>query len=465
MNYRTIFLALMVGCFSSPVATAQQGPAVGGEFPFNFQFQSQRIVDSKAMWEDIEIFRRILDRSLHGWAGGAHSAEIGLEGFFTSTTGQQYFTGVQNPYQQYFTGVQNPYYTPRHPQRARHSFVTEGNYLKGYGVVFTATLPWSGPVVEPSKPEPRSLSEWERVRKEIRGEKVEPRPSPPQHGSSLAAVVLKVLAENGRHFSQLGENDRVTVAITLRPASAAPLATFQGNGSVGGLLELSNVMSALPSGTLNPVVLPNGALNQLAVPPNGTTQNLFQIISSNNQSQATKQSQDAAAASQKAEAANLIHLGELRQKEGRNAEAADAYQKAIAACEKLLELKKQPGNSIQDFIAALNMAGDARSKLAQVYYAQGKNDEAIRTLEQIAKAYGALTQKAAPKAKPAPPKEAELGKLIISASKKTLDQVGAGKLSLDEFKKQVTIDYWGLPAKGSAEPPATTSSTPAEKKQ
>jgi hypothetical protein len=31
-------------------------------------------------------------------------------------------------------------------------------------------------------------------------------------------------------------------------------------------------------------------------------------------------------------------------------------------------------------------------------------------------------------------------KLIVSASKKLLDQVGSGKITLEEFKKEVTVD-------------------------
>src|SRR5437763_703560 len=88
----------------------------------------------------------------------------------------------------------------------------EGVYLKGYGVVYTATLPASARDVKPDapRPAPKSLSEWERVRKQLHGEKVEPGPKDGGRASpSLTEKIAKVLADNGHHFSQLKEHEAV----------------------------------------------------------------------------------------------------------------------------------------------------------------------------------------------------------------------------------------------------------------
>jgi hypothetical protein len=96
----------------------------------------------------------------------------------------------------------------------------EGVYLKGYGVVFTLTLP-PQPLVtgqKTEKPAPKPVSEWDRIRRQLHGEKTQ------TSGGGAAAsqtprldeTILKVLADNGRHFTQLADNEKLTVVVTFR---------------------------------------------------------------------------------------------------------------------------------------------------------------------------------------------------------------------------------------------------------
>src|SRR5262249_3929814 len=74
------------------------------------------------------------------------------------------------------------------------------------------------PIKSSAKPASKPLTQWERTRLEMRGEKMD-RPEkgqePPRE--TLTDKLLKVLAENGQHFQQLPNNEHITVAVTLRP--------------------------------------------------------------------------------------------------------------------------------------------------------------------------------------------------------------------------------------------------------
>src|SRR5262249_4508477 len=95
----------------------------------------------------------------------------------------------------------------------------EGVYLKGQGVVFTITLAPSAhdPRLAPEKPAPKAASDWDRTRSEVRGEKVPPPNTTTETKSaSVADTILKLLADNGHHFSQLGAEESLIVVATFR---------------------------------------------------------------------------------------------------------------------------------------------------------------------------------------------------------------------------------------------------------
>ncbi len=442
MRYRTLCLALVVGWCGSPMATAQQAPSAAQQPTYPVPFvDSGKTVDPKAMWEDVEIFRRILDRSIQGWAGKGQASvatsllelsnrkELYVGKYAAALQPGEVATLISNS-----TGHQN----------LHNLCATEGNYLKGYGVVFTATLPWnSNPVTESPKSAPKALSEWDRVRNELRGVKVEADTGKAHPRTSLTDVVLKALADNGRHFSQLGENERVTVAITLRPVPA-PMA------SVPYLNSLFGVESQTPTATNV-----NSLLN--SVTTNAGNNFVMQ--------QGYPQSNQPGEA-QRVEASNFVHLGDQRLKQGRNPEAADAYQKAIVAYQKIMEQKKKPGTPPQALVDDLAALANVRTKLAQAYYAMGRNREAADLLVGVAKNYEAFTKNASPQAPATPARKAQVGKFIISAPKRLLDQVGTGKISREEFKNKVSLDFqtWDAPGQEPANPAGDKPNAPTGKK-
>ena len=104
-----------------------------------------------------------------------------------------------------------------------HPLDVEGSYLPGYGIVYTVTLPprQRKPKTESTKPQPKPLSDWERIRKQLHGE-TDPDegrqvPAQPQE-ISLTDVILKTLFENGHHLAPAQPDEKLTVAITFRPA-------------------------------------------------------------------------------------------------------------------------------------------------------------------------------------------------------------------------------------------------------
>src|SRR5262249_14250921 len=109
-------------------------------------------------------------------------------------------------------------------------------YLKGQGAVYTLTLP-NPPrqrALATRKTSAKPLTDWERARRAIRGDQLQPKESTPVKESvesgffaelenrgylGLTEAILKILAENGHNFSQLKDDEKVTVAVTFREPS------------------------------------------------------------------------------------------------------------------------------------------------------------------------------------------------------------------------------------------------------
>jgi tetratricopeptide (TPR) repeat protein len=127
-------------------------------------------------------------------------------------------------------------------------------------------------------------------------------------------------------------------------------------------------------------------------------------------------------------------LGDLHLKQGEPQAAIDAFRKAVDAAER--EVMLSPDNSSD---AARNRLRGTLGKLAQAYLAAGKDDEARSFMEKAAVLGVAKPVTANPAAKPVP--ATRPARLTISAPKKLLDQIGNSKISLEEFRKQATVDY------------------------
>jgi tetratricopeptide (TPR) repeat protein len=203
----------------------------------------------RGMYEDIEIMRHILDRKLHAlyprqvdpnrvwvelgaWPHGPASTAIDWAFPITQNNGPWTYPSLAGTYLQPYNNSNwlvypQPFHRSHLVHEAGPAFEVEGVYLKGQGVVYTVTLSSLQPAgkVETAKP----VSEWESVRRQLHDEKEEPKKTEANNPPSLSEVLMKVLAENGHHFSQLSENESLTFVITVH--DTAPSAPKSGEGS------------------------------------------------------------------------------------------------------------------------------------------------------------------------------------------------------------------------------------------
>lgn len=245
----------------TPPAGTPAAPAEAGGVYAAFSAKNATAPD---MREDVEILRRLLDQALlkayglpAGYTDGVPSYRptrfyplIGLAQLSEDGTR--------------LSAVNGDYAAPHF----------EGVYLKGYGVVYTATLP--PPPSDPtagSKADARNkapLDPWERTRMELHGQTPEPEAKAVPAHPSLSEVILKVLAENGRHFGGLQDGERITVAVTFREGANGvnypPSATWQNLPPNYYLYQpRPGGMPSLPPGAAPP----GGSIPPPASPPPG----------------------------------------------------------------------------------------------------------------------------------------------------------------------------------------------------
>jgi hypothetical protein len=260
----------------------------------------------------------------------------------------------------------------------------EGTYFKGQGVVYSVTLPLPArdPRKDSGKDSARTLSDWERTRKEIHHENVSGPEKPNRTKSpSLTEVILQVLHQNGRHFTPLSADESLTVAITFRGDRRA---TWTGGG-----LRYSTTYTEMKRADPNV--------------------NFFQ----NNPYKTGDVSRD------------YELLGDLHMKQGKVQEALQAFTRA--------HRESRSGEKKTQLLR----------RIAQVYLALGKDAEAAHILEALRKGEKKLPDdKKNGKARAAdlPPK------LIITVSKKLIESAAANKLTFAEFRKQAKVQYLNFPA-------------------
>jgi hypothetical protein len=426
MSMRTTALVLAAWCLLPALAAAQAAPPAA----------ERTAAANPQMYEDIEILRRLLNSKLENqyaparqlvrawtWNDCASCHNTALTGgnLFWSLDANDPNSGkrwveLQNPDIYHFhtaTGFKNnqlylldnfnlygkqpwqiiqgqPYHTG-HPIAIDLGFPlthpaghldTEGVYLKGQGVVYTLTLPppQSKAKAEVAPAPANPVSDWDRVRRELHNEKPEPaKKEPPPREPTLTEILLGVLAENGRYFTQLGDNESLTVVVTFRGVDPPPAPAAGATGK-----EAAAAKSA--AGTLS------------------------EAIGANLTREAAGQDYEL--------------LGDLHQKQGKLAEAAQAFRQALGQ-------HPEP-----------NRVPTLYRKLAQVLLSEGKDDEARQVLEKWLAERKREQPPAARPAAPAAAKRAPLpAKLIVTAPKKLLDAVDAGKISREEFQKAAGVEY------------------------
>jgi tetratricopeptide (TPR) repeat protein len=265
-----------------------------------------------------------------------------------------------------------------------HAAPVEGVILGG-GMVFTVTLPDPGRDPMPSAFSAGGVSEWERARRRLRGE---PDGAAPVQGAtpSTSDVILQVLAENGRHLRMAPDNV-VIVAVTFRGVAYTPPAgTPVDAGPGAGPDAAAPPPSPLGSG-------PQG-------PAGGTTARDYEMIGD-------------------------LHL---RQQQ---------YPQARAAYEQVLRMNPDAGP---------NATAALYRKLAEVMLHSNQLDEAKALIERAVEATkgGRQPGPAGPAAGAARPASRVPARLVITVPKRLCDQVGAGQMTLEEFKKQAKVDYFAF---------------------
>src|SRR5437762_3221157 len=223
MNTRLIGLTAILWFSTSALGTAQQEARTTGS--------SARIPEQQArMYEDIEIMRRLLERTL------LRASDFGAQGSRDDPwnrvhVGNFWWTDPNTASRWLLDSTDSPANRLLlNPHVGRGSGVpghdwgeVEGIYLRGQGVVYSITMPvphhWA---IQPERAAPVSKppSPWEQVRQELRGERVAAEEKQRERQRpSLTEALLKVLADNGHHFSLLPDREQLTVAITFRGPS------------------------------------------------------------------------------------------------------------------------------------------------------------------------------------------------------------------------------------------------------
>jgi hypothetical protein len=440
-SFKIVLAGLTWAVFAIP--GLPQTPEIQKEVSANLDQQR-----TQERYEQIEILRRLLDQGLR--ARGHATAPIHSTAF--SPDGKLIWGATSDGAVRVWDAASGKQL--RDPHASLELPALQGVYLKGHGVVYTTTLPagtlmtvMDGGTTSVEKP----LTEWERVRSEVRGEKQEPKK--PKTNPSLAYLLLKSLADNGKYMTQLPEGESITVAVTLssmqsctschgNPWSSTPrLSTFTGNGGTstftGGSSTATFTGGTGGSGTSSTGTSGGGSSSTTSV-----ANNLLGDL-----------------AERRGAAKQLVLLGDLHLKQKKYREATETFLKANEIYTKMLEFLR---NGPLEFKGNLPLTVseweldllECRTKLAQSLLAEGKQDEARKVLADIAAQAqrGAQTDTAKPAEKPV---IVLPSKLIVSASKKALEAVGSGKMSFEEFRKAATIEYLTFdkgPEKAPAKP-------------
>jgi hypothetical protein len=415
------------------------------------------------MQEDIEVMRLILGRTFqrleatpsasdwksgvlgmigYGDYGGLSNTQAALAGM--SAAGMKWQSGfdsgtVDQGYPSGFGSMSGfPLTDVKGWISGRHSTAdaaVEGFYLPGYGIVFTASLPHalcpahgSVPLPEPAQPKPRV---WDQVRRELSGA-APPDTAAERKTADVSEWVLQVLAENGSNLSQLGESERVAILISFRRDDPR-LSNRESSATPGPVIDVypgtSETRSSDGSGPLPGPQGPQGppgpqgpqgfpgagagpAPTGVGFPATGLAAGDSSVLAGTGWRIKVR-----------ADVQNYELLGDLHLKQGKPKEAAESYQKAA---------------DIQPRLELL-------TKLAQALLAAGHVSDARQALERAATlaAGGGGTGGGSPEAGTGNAGDESTfplpRKLIISARKSLLDQVGAGNISPEGFRQQVSV--------------------------
>jgi hypothetical protein len=451
MRYQMLVALAWAVAIAGPAIPQQpQPPAARTEFKFAKVLTQDEL--DKQLNENIEIMCRLLDRAVRRVTGDTASGYEPLSNMVDKTwqitNGANYIRYSTDEHSGYllkmpetgylvqFAGL-SPLLASFQKQRI------EGSYLKGYGVVFSVTLPitrLTEVVKRAQKPDVQPSNDWERLRRELHGEKAEraeqaPKPEP----ESLADAIMKVLAENGQHFSNLAENEQLVVAITLRSARDGKLISLSldNTARLWSAVSRSN-HSQDPSWVEGVYQAPKGGKGEIGtalVPPRTSTDSATALAD---------QLPD--------EARNRLLLGELLMKQHQSKEAAAQFQRALSALQEMEKQTTTAEKEARQYLAELMLLSRlAESRMSdddeqKAQKALGDLSNYLKKLETKVQALHDKAGQARDEAKASKHTLVRLpAKLILAVTKGNCQNAATGKMSLEDFKKAVSVTYrsWG----------------------
>lgn len=411
-----------------------------------FQAFSAQLADGgqRRTYENIEIFRRLLLKTLTPFASGTKSNSAD---YYTATAAEYRYpqSNQQASYLQNYQKANDP-----HASVGIGPLPVEGVLLPS-GIVMTAELPmpFSAPTKEPeSKVKP--LTDWDRAQRELNGEKIDPASeAKPVRPPNVLNAVLHTLAENGHKLSGLDTNQSVTLVLTFRGAWSQQCTACHINVTQASTQAANGQSTTYSSVDYSMITWPNAygqinSGNKNAAPPGqGSSQLLGEtLVHVGEQNSPGGQNYGVASDS------NDQILGDLHFKQGRLQEALACYTKA----------GKQFHSSLPDSLSSLPngprrrelilRAIELQNKILQCEVALKHEDKVNLDVSQLKRWTSLLegmedtgkgqqtdqTAQAKKKGQSLPVKA------IITASKELLDQVGEGHITFDQFKKKVSVN-------------------------
>lgn len=409
--------------------------AAGGPAP-----AQKPAADRAAMYEDVEVMRRLLadavgrakGQAYASWAGPLYVDPIGSTSRPNWNTNLLTTGGLIQGREVVWTPQLQPYVTMDSRTGAAQQMgyalwdfdrgglppATDGTYLKGVGPVFTVTLdqadvagltpPQKGPalaancaqchgtamaakVQAATAPKAAPVDAWDQALRQVRGEPAAAAPVAPAARLTpeeicgpgrLSELALDALAKYGPRFRDVGPDERLTVVFTVRPAPKEAPAVAEDAG---------------------------------------------------------------VAARKKAE--EKVAEGDLHAKQGTRAEAAQAYRAAIDFLSRPLAFGSDtPAEQVRAATEeATNVLRKAHGRLAQTLILDSAQLVAAKAAIDAAESAAVKTQ-LVPRPAPPPEKPPLPIKLTVAVGKKALDDHKAGKLDVAGLRGAADLEAVGFPS-------------------